>query len=169
MINETIKSILTRESCREFTKKKIPEKTLDILFNCAKKAPRSQGSEFIEIFFVKSKTLLEKIFWFCPGMENMPQLIVILGINYKKLENTSSYYPYLELGASLQNILLSAFSLGIGSVPIGSSNLVGIHELLELPDHINLKILISLGFQEKIKNIKVNFNQYNKIRSYKLL
>jgi len=169
MINETINNILARESCREFTKKKIPEETLEIIFNCAKKAPRSQGSEFIEIFFVRSKKIIENIFWFCPGMENLPQSIVILGINYKKLENDSSYYPYLELGASLQNILLSAFSLGIGSVPVGSSNLAGINELLEIPDDINLKILISLGFQDSKKNLKVNFNQYNKIRSYKLL
>ena len=102
-------------------------------------------------------------------MENLPQSIVIIGINLKKLENTSSYYPYLELGASLQNILLSAFSLGIGSVPVGSSNLAGIHELLEIPNDINLKILISLGYQDTNKNLKVNFNQYNKIRSYKLL
>ena len=55
MINETINNILARESCREFTKKEISEETLEILFNCAKKAPRSQGSEFIEIFFVRSK------------------------------------------------------------------------------------------------------------------
>ena len=169
MINETINNILARESCREFTKKEISEETLEILFNCAKKAPRSQGGEFIEIFFVRSKKNIEKIFWFCPGMENLPQSIVIIGINLKKLENTSSYYPYLELGASLQNILLSAFSLGIGSVPVGSSNLAGIHELLEIPNDINLKILISLGYQDTNKNLKVNFNEYNKIRSYKLL
>ena len=49
MINETINNILARESCREFKKKEISEETLEILFNCAKKAPRSQGSEFIEI------------------------------------------------------------------------------------------------------------------------
>ena len=169
MINETINNILARESCREFSKKNIPKETLEILFDCAKKAPRSQGSEFIEIFFVRSKKIVEKIFWFCPGMANLPQSIVILGVNYKKLENDSSYYPYLELGASLQNILLSAFSLGIGSVPVGSSNLSGIHELLEIPDNINLKILISLGYQDTNKNLKVNLNSYNKIRSYKLL
>ena len=169
MINETINNILARESCREFTKKDISEETLEILFNCAKKAPRSQGSEFIEIFFVKSKKNIEKIFWFCPGMENLPQSIVIIGINLKKLENTSSYYPYLELGASLQNILLSAFSLGIGSVPVGSSNLAGIHSLLGLSKEISLKIVISLGYPTKNRKIEVDLSQFKKIRSYNLL
>ena len=167
-MNEIITNILNRQSCREFIKKRISNKTIETLFDCAKKAPRSQGNEFIEYYFVTEKKIVEQIFWFCPGMEEMPGIIAILGINKKKINDLESYYPYLELGASLQNILLSATSLGIGSVPVGSSNLKGIHALLGLSNEINLKILISLGYPAK-KNIKVNLSKYNKIRSYNLL
>ena len=169
MMNETIKHILSRQSCREFNKKKISDKTIDTLFDCAKKAPRSQGNEIIEFYFVRSKKIVEQIFWFCPGMDDIPELIAILGINLKKIENLESYFLYLELGACLQNILLSANSLGIGSVPVGSSNLTGIHTLLGLPEEISLKIVISLGYPTKNRKIKVDLSQYNKIRSYNLL
>ena len=104
-MNESIENILSRKSCREYTNKKISNSAIDILFDCAKKAPRSQGNEFIEFYFVKNKKNLEQIFWFCPGMEEMPELITILGINKKKLENQENYYHFIELGACLQNIL----------------------------------------------------------------
>ena len=102
-------------------------------------------------------------------MEEMPELITILGINKKKLENQENYYHFIELGACLQNILLSANSLGIGSVPVGSSNLTGIHSLLGLPGNISLKIVISLGYPANKRNITVDLSQYKKIRSYNLL
>ena len=54
-MNETIKHILSRQSCREFIKKKISDKILDTIFDCAKKAPRSQGNEFIEFYFIRNK------------------------------------------------------------------------------------------------------------------
>ena len=102
-------------------------------------------------------------------MEEVPELIVILGIKQKRIDVSESYYHYLELGASLQNILLSASSLGIGSVPVGSSNFAGIHSLLGLSKEISLKILISLGYPTNNRKIKVNLSQYNKTRSYNLL
>jgi nitroreductase len=168
-MNETIKHILTRQSCREFIKKRISNKTIETLFDCAKKAPRSQGNEFIEFYFIRNKKIIEQISWFCPGMEEVPELIVILGIKQKRIDVSESYYHYLELGASLQNILLSASSLGIGSVPVGSSNFAGIHSLLGLSKEISLKILISLGYPTNNRKIKVNLSQYNKTRSYNLL
>ena len=169
MMNETIKHILSRQSCREFIKKKISDKILDTIFDCAKKAPRSQGNEIIEFYFVRSKKIVEQIFWFCPGMEDIPELIAILGINQKKVANLESYYHYLELGSCLQNVLLSASSLGIGSVPVGSSNLAGIHSLLGLSKEISLKIVISLGYPTKNRKIEVDLSQFKKIRSYNLL
>ena len=168
-MNESIENILSRKSCREYAHKIIFDSAIDILFDCAKKAPRSQGNEFIEFYFVRNKKNLEQIFWFCPGMEEMPELITILGINKKKLENQENYYHFIELGACLQNILLSANSLGIGSVPVGSSNLTGIHSLLGLPGNISLKIVISLGYPANKRNITVDLSQYKKIRSYNLL
>ena len=62
-MNKIIESILSRESCREFSKKNINKKTIRILFNCGRKAPRSQGNEFIEFYFIQSKEILEQIFW----------------------------------------------------------------------------------------------------------
>lgn len=166
---KALKTFFPEKAAESIQTKKISNSAIDILFDCAKKAPRSQGNEFIEFYFVKNKKNLEQIFWFCPGMEEMPELITILGINKKKLENQENYYHFIELGACLQNILLSANSLGIGSVPVGSSNLTGIHSLLGLPGNISLKIVISLGYPANKRNITVDLSQYKKIRSYNLL
>ena len=168
-MNKIIESILSRESCREFSKKTIDKETIRILFNCGRKAPRSQGNEFIEFYFLQSKEILEQIFWFCPGMDEKPELILILGVNERKIENSANYYYYLELGACLQNILLSANSLGIGAVPVGSSNLAGIHKFLNLSEEIYLKILISLGYPAKKTKSKVDLSNFLKISSYNLL
>ena len=61
-------------------KKTIDKETIRILFNCGRKAPRSQGNEFIEFYFIQSKEILEQIFWFCPGMDEKPELILDVAI-----------------------------------------------------------------------------------------
>jgi nitroreductase len=53
--------------------------------------------------------------------------------------------PYYDIGAALQNILLSAHELGLGGCAIGSFHPQGISSFLKLPEHIEPCLLVALG------------------------
>jgi len=159
-MSEVSHCIKKRRSCRNFSQKNIQNEIIQEIVESAFKVPKSQADNFLHLFVLKKEKIIEDIFWFCPGMDNKPKLIIIIGAN-KKFLNKDNYYLYLQMGCSLQNILLSSFSYGIGSVPIGSANLVGIGSYLEINPKIDLKILISMGFpQKKQKDLKVDFSNY---------
>lgn len=54
-----------------------------------------------------------------------------------------------NIGAAVENILLGAVNLGIGSCWMASINRKKIRELLEIPDYYDIKQVISLGYPDE--------------------
>lgn len=87
-------------------------------------------------------------------------------------------YNLLDMGASIQNLILQATELGIGSCWIGWFNEKKIKKLLKIPFNYKVVSLIALGYEEnesikiaKIKNLNffenelidnkiINFNKF---------
>lgn len=168
-MSKVLDCINNRRSCRSFSQRNILSKIIKNIVNSAFKVPKSQADNFLHLFVLQNNKIIEDVFWFCPGMDSKPNLIIILG-SHKKLIRDNSYYPYLQMGCSLQNILLTSYSYGVGSVPVGSANLVGIKSYLNINEEIDLKMLISLGipknFQKELTVDYSNFCSSNNINYY---
>ena len=159
-MSEVLDCIKNRKSCRTFSQKYIKNNIIQEIVESAFKVPKSQAENFLHLFVLKNGKIIDDVFWFCPGMDKKPKLIMIIGA-YKKFIKRDNYYSYLQLGCSLQNILLSSYSYGLGSVPIGSANLVGIKSYLDIDPQIDLKILIAIGFPKMPQNdLAVDFSKY---------
>ena len=132
-MNEILKNIKSRRSIREYLPKQIKQEDLDSIIEAAIYAPSGhndqpwhftiiQNKELIAYISAKSKELMAKseIDW----MRNMglnpkinltynaPTLIIVSG-------NKVATSPKVDCSASIQNMLLTAESLNIGSVWIG--------------------------------------------------
>jgi len=54
-----------------------------------------------------------------------------------------------DVGAAVENILLGAVSFGIGTCWMAAINYKKIKELFEIPEHYDLKQVISLGYPDE--------------------
>lgn len=54
----------------------------------------------------------------------------------------------MDISMAAQNMMLMAYSLGIGSCPVASFNKTALKELLNIPEEVGPVLLISLGYPE---------------------
>lgn len=101
-----------------------------------------------------------------------PLVIIVLGnekTSYRG-ENGLAWYPQ-DLSASIQNILLQAAELGLGSVWIGTYpdevRINGLKKHFNMPEHITPFAVIAIGYSEdkhkfvdRYDSSKVHYNKY---------
>jgi nitroreductase len=55
----------------------------------------------------------------------------------------------MDVAMAAQNMMLAAYSLGIGSCPIASFNKTAVKELLDIPEHVDPILMVSLGYPDR--------------------
>ena len=141
-----------RRSIRSFQDKEIPEEHLLAILEAGIWAPSGSNIQPWEFILINDPTLIKKIKLLSPGLYGMPKILVILCINKKRSKRAGRQGPSLaimDISMAAQNMMLMAYSLGIGSCPIVSFSKIGIKELLEIPDTIEPVLLITLGYPDQ--------------------
>ena len=173
-INES--TIFTRRSIRSFIKeKKVEQEKIDILLRAAQQAPSACNKQPWEFLVLNDEKVIDSI---APIDKHYvlaakaPLVIIVLGnekTSYRG-ENGLAWYPQ-DLSASIQNILLQAAELGLGSVWIGTYpdevRINGLKKHFNMPDHITPFAVIAIGYSEdkhkfvdRYDNSKVHYNKY---------
>jgi nitroreductase len=179
-----LENILTRRSIRKYTAQQISTAQIDTIMKCAIYAPSSMNQQPWEVRVVQNpKWLAELNSRFIKNAEgknlsgnaarykqpgfsvfhNAPTLVVIA----RDKNNPSSS---LDCGLILENILLSAHAIGLGSCPIGSAadllNLPENKDLLEMlniPEGYDVAVTASLGYPDEVPPVKKRFEEKVKI------
>lgn len=134
-MNETLKTILTRRSIRKYKEEQIKEEELQAILEAGKFAPCGLGQQSSYFTVIQNKEMLQKINKICKNAyiksgnknfealakaekfsayHNAPTFIIVSG-------DQKSSAAYLNNGSvALENMLLAAESLGIGSCWIHS-------------------------------------------------
>lgn len=150
-INES--TIFTRRSIRSFIKeKKVEQEKIDILLRAAQQAPSACNKQPWEFLVLNDEKVIDSI---APIDKHYvlaakaPLLIIVLGnekTSYRG-ENGLAWYPQ-DLSASIQNILLQAAELGLGSVWIGTYpdevRINGLKKHFNMPEHITPFAVIAI-------------------------
>jgi len=86
-----------------------------------------------------------------PGLFGNPAALIICCINKKRAEKggrLGENTALMDVSMAAQNMMLMAYSLGIGSCPIVSFNKTALKELLNIPEDVEPVLIISLGYPE---------------------
>ncbi|GLB50431.1 nitroreductase [Neptunitalea lumnitzerae] len=162
-----LNNILTRRSIRKYTDQQVSKELLDTIMKSAIFAPSALNKQPWEVRVIQNKEVLTEInnrfLKYAEGKEfqgsasrwrepsfsifhNSPTLIVIA-------RDSSNSYSMLDCGIILQNILLSAHAMDLGTCPIGSLVPVltlpenkDILELLNIPEGYEVAINVALGY-----------------------
>ncbi|MBQ04176.1 nitroreductase [Candidatus Bathyarchaeota archaeon] len=141
---DVMDAILKRRSTRSFTNKPVPNEVVERLLEAARWAPSGgnrQNWRFIEI---RNPRRLDMIKMFSAGLKGDPTLIIAI------CGKISEPMNLLDIGMASENIMLEAVELGLGSCAIVSYSEGPVKQFLGVPDDLELILVLSIGYPDKI-------------------
>lgn len=138
-----------RRSIREYIDREIPYDHLKLIVEAGLWAPSASNLHPREFILIKNKDVIRAVKLVSPGLSSNPAAIIVLCVDHRKASmggKMGETMALLDIATSLQNMMLMAYALGIGSCPIASFDKLALKEILGLPDHIEPLLLLSLGY-----------------------
>lgn len=147
---------LKRRSIRIFQPKLIPLSILKKLINAARCAPSGANLQPCEFILANQKQVIKRIFsalkWAGyirpegnPPAGREPTAYIVVLINNKK----KPLSPEADAAAAVENILLVATDLEIGSCWLGSIDKNKIKRTLKVPAYCEIKYVVALGYPDE--------------------
>ena len=148
--------IRTRRSVRKYKDKPVPWDNVVEIMQAGKYAPFAGNIMNCKFIVVKDEDKRRKIAEACVQqywMQDAPIHIVVVG----EPEKAERYYGtrgarlYTTQGAAaaIQNMMLAAHSLGLGSCWIGAFDEEEIRRLCNLPEHVNVQGIVTIGYADE--------------------
>ena len=137
--------ILSRRSIRRYENKDIPEEVLQQILEAGRQAPSAANRQPIRFVIVKDHDILKNL---CDNLisrfvKKAP--VAIVGCADIKSLLTGKW-AVVDTTIAMQNMVIAAWALGIGSCWIGACNKEKVKELLKIPDKWKVVALVTLGY-----------------------
>ncbi len=136
--------IITRRSIRKYEDKQIPKKVLDQILEAGRQSPSAvnlQPYRFVVVTDPEIKKQMKGIF--SRFIADAP--VILVGCANTKARLTGKWAE-VDASIAMQNMVIAAWSMGVGSCWIGSFNEDKTKELLEIPEDYKIVALITLGY-----------------------
>ena len=151
---EALDAMRTRRSVRAFTDEPVARDVLEELIEAGIWAPSASNVQAWKFGMVTDPAVVRKIDLFSPGMGgNPPALIVVCSDRAYALERggkrAADEFATLDCAYASQNIMLVASDRGLGTCAVKSYNDAALRRILNLPDHIAIELVITVGHPAK--------------------
>lgn len=167
---ETLETIFTRRSVRNFTLQPVSDEDIHTLLKAAMQAPSAGNAQPWHFVIINDRSLLEHIPEFHTSAAFIPKTPLGILICIDTNEAKPGRWP-LDGSAAAENILLAAHAIGLGACWLGiepvTERIEGFRKLVNLPDPIAPLCLIALGHpaqtpppQERYKPERIHHNQW---------
>ncbi|MDT8782150.1 MAG: nitroreductase family protein [Candidatus Bathyarchaeia archaeon] len=137
--------ILTRRSIRRYETRDIPQDVLENIFEAGRQSPSAVNKQPIRFIAVTDKEL-KKIFsdaLFNRFIKDAP--VVLVGCADVGALLTGKW-AVVDTCIALENMVIAAWSLGVGSCWIGAFNEEKIKKLLNIPERWKIVALVTFGY-----------------------
>lgn len=167
--------INNRRTIRKFEQKQISDDLLKKYVNCARIAPSAANLQPLKYVVVKSKDMTDKIFpllkWagyldgkYNPLDNERPTAYIVVCGDEKIRKNGYD----MDVGAAVENIILSALEDGIGACWLASVDRAQLKNLLNLGSDLQISCVVALGYPletpkevEAVEDIKYYLDSSN--------
>lgn len=150
---ELFEAIKNRRSVRAYKHDPIPEETLNKILDAARFAPSAgnrQSWEFIVIRDPVIKRYLRNAALGQAMIEEAPVTIVVCANEARSAsiygDRGRKFYCLLDAAAAIQNMLLAAYALGLGTCWIGAFEDEIIVNILNLPKGVRPIAIVPIGY-----------------------
>jgi nitroreductase len=140
----TLDVLRTRRSIRRYANKAIPDAVLREILGAAQHAPSAanrQPYHFIVITDAELKRALSKGLW-----NRFVKAAPVTIVGCADTNGLTGKWAVIDTTIALQNMVIAAWSLGVGSCWIGDFNEPGVKAKLHIPEKWRVVALLTLGY-----------------------
>lgn len=147
--------IKNRRSVREFKDQEIPENVSDVLIEALRWAPSAGNLQSRKFYFVFNENIRQRLAQsglradLVSFIARAPLVIVACAdhrISSRYGERGAQLYCIQDTAASIQNLLLAAYELGLGTCWVGAFKEETVKEILDLPDNLRPVVIVPVGY-----------------------
>ncbi|MEM2739803.1 MAG: nitroreductase family protein [Candidatus Bathyarchaeia archaeon] len=153
MSMDVFQAVTGRRSVRAFKPDPIPEEILGKILEAAQWAPSAgnmQARDFILVVDQDTRVKLAEASWGQYFIAEAPVVVVVcanLDRSARRYgERGRTLYAILDAAAAVENLLLAAYALGLGTCWIGAFDDDKVKRILSLPDHVKPIAIIPVGY-----------------------
>jgi nitroreductase len=162
-VNDVISTIFKRRSIRKYIDKEVENLKITLLLKSAMAAPTAANRQPWEFIVVTDKEKLNELrSALREGQYNAPVAIVVCGNMDLAFSNKSKEIWTQDCSAAIENMLIAAVSLELGSVWIGLypelNKCKPVCKALNIPDHVIPMSVVYFGYPDELKEPRTQYN-----------
>ena len=149
---EILKIIKERRSIRRFQKKEIPEEIIDKLIEALIWAPSAGNLQSRKFYFIFDQKTKEKLAIAALGQDFIAEApLVVVGctddkISWRYGERGKNLYSICDVSASIENLMLLATEIGLGTCWVGAFDEKEVSKVLNSPKNLRPIAIIPVGY-----------------------
>ena len=150
---DILQCISGRRSIRSFLSNKVEDWKEKKLLEAANAAPSAGNAQSRFFYLVKNTGLRERLSQAAYGQGSIGEAPLVFVVCSDSVRSASRYgergetlYAIQDATASIQNILLAAHAMGLGSCWVGAFDEEGARDILSIPDTLRPIALIPVGY-----------------------
>lgn len=160
----SIECILKRRSIRKYKNINVSDEDVKVLLEAAMAAPSARNQQPWEFYVIRNVDVLNKIRSIGRNFDfNSNLMIVVCGNTSRSITQNDNDFWIQDCSAAVENILLAAEELGLGSVWCGLYPVVeranAVKELIEAEDNIIPMALIHIGYPDEEKEPRTQYKE----------
>jgi nitroreductase len=163
-MNQDLQFIFSRRSIRKYQDKEVGDQVINDLLEAAMAAPSAVKKDPWHFIVIRQRQTLDKMVAFMPNAQMLKQAtaaFVVCG-DITKAHDQQESYMLQDLSAAVENILLGANAMGIGTCWLGvhprTDRMNNIRKLFKLPDNIIPMCGIAIGWPAEELKARTRFN-----------
>lgn len=152
METDLLQIIRRRRSIRKFEERPIPDELLDDLIEALRWAPSAGNLQSRFFYFVFDRKIREQLAEAALAQEFVARApLVVVACADRRIARTydrrgTELYMIQDVAASVQNMLLVAHALGLGSTWVGAFDEERVRALLDMPEHLRPAAIVPVGY-----------------------
>ena len=162
---ETFECILKRKSIRKYKDIKVKEEDIKKILEAAMAAPSALNMQPWEFFVVENETVQDKIRKVGVGLDRNSTLMIVVCGNKERFilkDDINDFWPQ-DLSAAIENMLLEATNLGLGSLWSGlyprMDRSVEVKNILNIEGDIYPLAVVHFGYMDEEKEGGSKYNE----------
>ena len=161
---DVIETIYARRSVRSYQNRPVETEKIVTLLKAAMAAPTAVNAQPWEFVVTDDEEQLAQVKEACVfARYNAPVAIVICGNMKLALKGKDKELWVQDCSAAMENILLAATSLGLGSVWIGiypvEPRVRALKEIFDMPEHVIPMSIAYIGYPAEEKEPRTQYNE----------
>lgn len=149
---KVLKAIKGRRSIRAFTDQSVTEKEVETLIDAARQAPSAGNIQPWEFIIIRKLEVKRKLALAALNQTFIEEAPVVIVVCADESASESGYGPrgktlycIQDTAAATQNILLTAYALGLGTCWVGAFKEEDAKKALSIPDDVRPVAIIPVG------------------------